>query len=144
MLATGPLSSQSSESGHLGDLLRDARGEAYADLLWRLRGELAEEMARSGISRAELARRLGVRPSVVTRVMNPSADVLASTLFDFAWAMQREWQLQLKPRSDAISPTSNHAPPTISLQAVPAQTTPLSATWSQYSTGAAISMSSAG
>lgn len=77
-------------------LVRDARAEAYAELLGELRGLLAEAMAANGVSRAEMARRLGVRPSVVTRVMDPAADILASTIFDLAWAMGKRWRVSLE------------------------------------------------
>ena len=83
--------------GGFRGIRRDPRGEAYAHLLRSLRGELAETMIRTGVSRADMARRLGVRPSVITRVMDPGADVLASTIFDLAWALGREWDVQLRP-----------------------------------------------
>jgi hypothetical protein len=97
---TGRSSSPDDRGEGFEGIRRDPRGEAYARLLRHLRAELAAAMAEIGISRAELARRLGVSPSVITRVMDPAADVLISTLFDLAWAMDREWQARVIARQD--------------------------------------------
>lgn len=78
-------------------IARNAEADAFGEMLRDLRGDLAEAMAKDGVTRAELARRLGVRPSVVTRVMDPSADVLVSTLFDLARVLQRRWRFRLEP-----------------------------------------------
>lgn len=112
MPTTGPISSPNPPEapGGFGGLARDPKGEAYAELLLRLRGDIAEEMARQGLSRADMARRLGVHPSVVTRVMNPDADVLASTLFDLAWVLDREWGTRLVPRHDQQASIGNREP----------------------------------
>lgn len=89
-------------------LLRDPREEGFADLLYRLRGLLAEEMKRQGLSKAEVARRIGVSPSVVTRLLNPSADILASSLSDLAWAIDREWNVALVPLNQKTSNSNNY------------------------------------
>jgi plasmid maintenance system antidote protein VapI len=104
---TGRNSSPDDRSDGFKGIQRDPQSEAYAYLLRHLRSELIEAMERSGISRAELARRLGVSPSVITRVMDPTADVLASTLFDFAWAMDHAWQVRLRPKETASLPQAN-------------------------------------
>ncbi|MDA8248151.1 MAG: helix-turn-helix transcriptional regulator [Rhodospirillales bacterium] len=122
MPTTGPILSPNppeAKGGFVG-LARDPKGEAYAGLLLRLRGLIADEMARLGLSRADMARRLGVHPSVVTRVMNPDADVLASTMFDLAWTMDREWETRLVPRRDLVQEAGNHGPVgSLTIQIVP-------------------------
>ena len=78
---------------------RDAETDEYALLLHRVRSDLLAVMASEGISRKDLSRRLGVNASVVTRVLDPTNDVLLSTLFDFAWQLRRVWTVRLQPRN---------------------------------------------
>lgn len=92
----------SARSGFVG-MQRDERADAYGELLRNVRELLAGAMHEEGVSRAELARRLGVRPSVVTRVMNPDSDVLLSTLFDLSWALARQMRFELSKRDHAVA-----------------------------------------
>jgi transcriptional regulator with XRE-family HTH domain len=82
------------------DLHVDAREVAYARLLRNLRSLVADEAARENVSMRELARRLNVAPSVVSRVLSGEKDLLTSTLFDFAWELGREWEFSLHAKEE--------------------------------------------
>lgn len=74
----------------------DVKAEAYGDLLREIRLALIAQMNKSNVNRSELAERLKVNRSVITRIFNPDADIYLSTIFDVAWALNCTCKLELK------------------------------------------------
>ncbi|MFT8803098.1 MAG: helix-turn-helix transcriptional regulator, partial [Gluconobacter cerinus] len=82
-----------------GDFLElpvDARAEAYGDLLREIRLALIAQMNKSNLSRSQLASKLNVSKSVITRIFNPEADIYLSTIFDIAWALNCICKLDIR------------------------------------------------
>lgn len=96
----------------------DARAEAYASLIRELRAHISAVCKSENISLRELARRLNVSPSVISRTLSSEGDVLISTLFDLAWALDREWNFKLKlARSKHVTGSrSNHLRSAVDVQ----------------------------
>lgn len=69
---------------------------AAATLLRRARSVLAEALANDKVSLRELARRIGVSPAAVSRVMNSDSDLQLGTLAVYAHAVGREWTLAMR------------------------------------------------
>ncbi len=90
----------SSPDPGFADVKRNAESDAYALLLHHVRSELMKAMENAGISRADLAKKLGVSRSVISRVLDPTSDILISTTFDLAWALQMQWKFFLTSIED--------------------------------------------
>lgn len=79
---------------------RDYDEEAAYKLINEARGLLMEAINDDRIKRSELARRLNVNPSLVTRFFKSGNDMKVSSLAFMARAIGREWKLQLiKPQT---------------------------------------------
>ena len=78
-------------------ITRNLQSDQYASFLFDLRAEIIKCLEEKSTKRASIARKLGISRSVVTRVLDPTSDILASTLFDFAWALERKWSVRLIP-----------------------------------------------
>ena len=72
--------------------------ECYGQFLWSLRLAIVDAMEAAGITAAHLARTLKVSRSVISKLMNPDADIKASTLFEIAWALKKRWDCKLVDR----------------------------------------------
>ena len=63
--------------------------------------ELTEEifvlMEREGITRSELARRLGTSPAYVTKILRGNANFTVATMVRLARALEADLRIQLKP-----------------------------------------------
>lgn len=64
-------------------------------------GRIEEEMQRAGVSRVELAGRMGCRPSNVTRILKRSTNLTAETMVDLAAALGLRLYPLFKPASHA-------------------------------------------
>jgi transcriptional regulator with XRE-family HTH domain len=73
---------------------------------------LAEEQAENGLTKAELARRLGVNRSVLTKRLNGALNMTFETLADMAWAMGRD---VVAPKLVKPSQGSNRPVTTVSI-----------------------------
>ncbi len=81
--------------------------------------EVAEEihsaMERAGVSRAELARRLGTSPAYVTKILRGSANFTLESLARLAYALGGEFRFHIAPRGsttrwlDAATKTKTEA-----------------------------------
>ncbi|WP_204737457.1 helix-turn-helix domain-containing protein [Gluconacetobacter azotocaptans] len=86
--------------GDAAQLERDYEEEAIQRLVNRARGLLAEAVSQDGVKPAELADRLNVNRSLVTRFFRSGQDMKVSTLALMARALGREWVLELTDRRD--------------------------------------------
>lgn len=60
--------------------------------------EVARRMEELGVSRAELARRLGTSPAYVTKVLRGNANFTLATIVKLAQALESEVRFGLSPR----------------------------------------------
>jgi ribosome-binding protein aMBF1 (putative translation factor) len=74
---------------------------AREDLIEDFLHSVAAEMSRQGVSRSELARRVGCAPANVTRIMRRTTNLTAATMVDLAFA------LNLRLRLDVSAGTRN-------------------------------------
>lgn len=69
----------------------DPKDKASAEFMTRVHGVLAREFKRAAkekkLSRADIARLLGVDRSVITRALNGKSNITIRTLSDLCWAM---------------------------------------------------------
>jgi len=70
----------------------------------RLVGDIHQELARvmtkkPSVTKAEIARRLGVDRSLVTRRLNGTSNMTLETLADLAWAMDQKIEIRLSDRA---------------------------------------------
>jgi ribosome-binding protein aMBF1 (putative translation factor) len=70
---------------------------AREDLIEDFLHAIEAAMARQGVSRSELARRLGCRPANVTRIMRRTTNLTAATLVDMAFALDLHVRLDVRP-----------------------------------------------
>ena len=59
-----------------------------------------EEAEQSGLTKAEIAKRLGVHRSVITRRLSGQGNMTFETLHDMAWVMGRRVTIHLPRRDD--------------------------------------------
>lgn len=71
-----------------------AIGKAHA----RLAQMLAEEKAAVGLTKAAIARRLGIDPSALSRRLNGRSNLTLESLAEIAWAAGREVEIELPQR----------------------------------------------
>jgi transcriptional regulator with XRE-family HTH domain len=65
---------------------------------------LARVMEREGVSRAELARRLGATPAYVTKILRGNVNFTLATMVRLARALGAELQVQLTPGAQEHAP----------------------------------------
>lgn len=63
----------------------------------QLRRAILDALEQDGVTRAELARRLGVSPSRVTHMLEPEAFIGVEMLAWIAEALGRRWAVSLEP-----------------------------------------------
>lgn len=80
-----------------GERLRQTPQFSADMMLLALFEDVAAEMERSRVSRAELARRLGVSGAAVTRMLNGYSDLKVSTIAKLAAALGLRPEIQLRP-----------------------------------------------
>ena len=72
----------------------DPRRRIFVRLLTAVYGEIERALAESEkdhkLSRAEIARRLGINRSVLTRRLNGTQNMTLETVADMAWALERD------------------------------------------------------
>ncbi len=73
-----------------------------------VRGLLAEATAREGMSISDIARRLNVSKSAVSRHLRSDGDIRISTAVLLARALGRHWTIDLVPGNATASPTANY------------------------------------
>jgi len=66
-------------------------------------GRIEEEMNRAGLSRVELAERMGCQPSNVTRILKRTTNLTAETMVDLAAALDLRLYPLFKPASLSLS-----------------------------------------
>lgn len=76
-------------------LKRDYDEEYIARVVNRVRGLLAQAVHERNITLTELAQKLGVNRSLVTRFFNSEGDMKVSTLALIAKALGKEWDIRL-------------------------------------------------
>lgn len=78
------------------------RRRAFARLLGDIQQELARVMADTPrVSKAEIARRLGINRSLVTRRLNGTSNMTLESLSDLAWALDQRVIVRLEDRTPA-------------------------------------------
>lgn len=81
-----------------------AKGRRQAAFLRGLKQPLLETMAARGLTVTKLADLLGVTKGTVSRALNPDNNVEAFTLFAMAEAMECEWVVSIRPRTNLPDP----------------------------------------
>jgi transcriptional regulator with XRE-family HTH domain len=66
--------------------------------------DLARVMEREGVSRAELARRLGATPAYVTKILRGNVNFTLATMVRLARALGGELQVKLTPGAQEQAP----------------------------------------
>ncbi len=114
------------------ELTLGKRRRTYVRLIGEIRHALnqalAEENARRGLTRADIARLLGKNKSVITRKLTGTSNMTLETLADLAFALDRPVKVELPSRHAAVgsnlanvpAPMSEHAART----SIPADRTP--------------------
>lgn len=75
-------------------------GDPRSRLRARLRQCILDALREDGVTRAELARRLGVSPSRVTHMLEPDAFVGIEMLAWVADVLGRRWVVTLEPEGE--------------------------------------------
>lgn len=68
----------------------DPRRAAFAFELGDLTAQIALAAKKAGISRAEMARRLGVTPAFITRKLSGNTNLTLQTITDLLWAIDHK------------------------------------------------------
>jgi len=84
----------------LTDPRRRDRAHFLGDIFAALNRAFQEEVEQSGLTKAEIANRLGVHRSVITRRLSGEGNMTFETLHDMAWAMGRRVTIDLPRRDD--------------------------------------------
>jgi plasmid maintenance system antidote protein VapI len=66
------------------------------DLIEDFLGGIEEELERQGLSRKDLAERLGCRPANVTQIMRRTRNLTANTIVDIAFALGLKLKLSMR------------------------------------------------
>lgn len=90
----------------LTDPRRRDRARFLGDIFAALNRAFQEEAEQSGLTKAEIAKRLGVHRSVITRRLSGQGNMTFETLHDMAWAMGRRVTIALPPRQASHSSNS--------------------------------------
>ena len=69
--------------------------------------DLTRVMEREGVSRAELARRLGATPAYVTKILRGNVNFTLATMVRLARALGTELQVQLTPAQEHPRPRAS-------------------------------------
>ena len=93
--------------GQVEDLEVSSDEIDVALVLRGLRHQLAEAAESEHVGVNELARRLDVSPSAVSRMTRSDGDMRVSTLVLWAKALGREWDVRLRDRSDGTRHHNN-------------------------------------
>ncbi|HIJ61791.1 MAG TPA: helix-turn-helix domain-containing protein [Rhodospirillaceae bacterium] len=96
----------------------DPKSEKAADFIGEVRAELGRvlaELAEAGISKSDVAKRLEIHRSAVTRRIRGTENLTLRTLAEMAWAMNRDIVFQLAQQDSRH--LANTPPPTASSQA---------------------------
>jgi DNA-binding transcriptional ArsR family regulator len=94
--------------GHAaGPIDVDERDLAVAVLVGRARGLLLQAMATAGVGVRELARRLKVSPSAVSRHLRSEGDMRLSTAVMLADGLDQRWELSLTEKQPHVVPVRN-------------------------------------
>jgi transcriptional regulator with XRE-family HTH domain len=84
-----------------------AREELIEDFL----GAVEEAMQQQGVSRSDLANRLGCKPANITQIMRRTRNLTASTMVDIAFALGLRLQLQVEPAQSEDGQQESGGPP---------------------------------
>jgi transcriptional regulator with XRE-family HTH domain len=83
---------------------REKRGRDYRYYLYRLINEVTDKienlMELQGLSRKQLAERLGVSKSTISRILDGNRNMTLETLTKVAFALGYKPEIELKPLSD--------------------------------------------
>lgn len=78
------------------------------DVEYRLEGviydfteQICELMEKQKINRAELAKRLGVSPAFITKLLNGNPNLTLKTMMNIASALKSDLNIQIQPRRSA-------------------------------------------
>jgi DNA-binding transcriptional ArsR family regulator len=95
--------------GHAaGEIGLDERDLAVAVVVGRARGLLQQAMSTAGVGVRELARRLKVSPSAVSRHLRSEGDMRLSTAVMLADGLDRRWELGLVEKQPHAAPVRNY------------------------------------
>jgi transcriptional regulator with XRE-family HTH domain len=90
----------------------DPHKQRVGRIVYAIRSELlrafAEEHDKRGLTQAELARRLGVHRSVVTRLLNGEKTLTARRIASLIAAMDKDLFFQVVDRTDSQKPGANY------------------------------------
>jgi len=95
----------SKREGWLQRNLQDPEFKRYLareDLIEHFLNAIDSEMSRRGVSRAELARRMGCRPSNVTQILRRTRNLTVATMVDIAFHLDLRLELVIRPDEGAI------------------------------------------
>jgi len=114
------------------ELTLGKRRRTYVRLIGEIRHALnqalAEENARRGLTRADIARLLGKNKSVITRKLTGTSNMTLETLADLAFALDRPVKVELPSRHAAVGSNQTNVPAPMSEHAartsIPADRTP--------------------
>ena len=80
------------------DDLNDSPELMLEELILDITGEICDTMDAQGVSRSELARRIGVKPPHVTRILQGEDNFTLKTLTRIAYSLNRAVRFTLAPR----------------------------------------------
>jgi transcriptional regulator with XRE-family HTH domain len=81
-------------------------------LVTQLMNEINWHMRESGLTRADLASRMGVSPGRISQVLSGGENLTLRTLASLATALDARFEMGLRPReSDTVDATTQLAPP---------------------------------
>ena len=100
---------------------RRAAGRFIGSVRRALQRTLAEEREHTGLTQAEIARRIGVHRSIINRELQGRQDITLGRVAELAWAMGKRATLSLEPAVVRVGQNVIVAPPisTISVTAHP-------------------------
>lgn len=81
---------------------RAAVARFIGDVRVALQRALAEEEAKRGTTKSEVARRLGVHRSAISRRIKGTDNITLATLAEMAWAMDRDISLRLVSHETSV------------------------------------------
>lgn len=91
----------------------EPRRRKFVRLIGRIQDELqrvfAEEQEENGLTKADLARRLGRDKGFITRKLTGTGNMTLETLADLAWALNREIDFRLSKPEELLGYLPNEA-----------------------------------
>jgi ribosome-binding protein aMBF1 (putative translation factor) len=77
-------------------------------VLYELTERIVEEMEKQGVSRSDLARKMGKKPSFITRVLRGNANLTFSTAVQIGLALGLKLQVNYLPQDSGLAIPLDH------------------------------------